>query len=111
MAGFSQLYGFTLDCDTEQGLRRMRLSVFFSWFSAVWSRGYRYLIVAWRLWRRVCATQSTTMALGGAAGLAGMTLFNLAINIDTTRKLVKFINVRANAGAQDVFDGASKKTR
>ena len=51
------------------------------------------------------------MALGGAAGLAGMTLFNLAINIDTTRKLVKFINVRSNAGAQDVFDGASKKTR
>ena len=42
VAGFSQLYGFTLDCDTEQGLRRMRLSVFFSWFSAVWSRGYRY---------------------------------------------------------------------
>ena len=111
VAGFSQLYGFTLDCDTEQGLRRMRLSVFFSWFSAVWSRGYRYLIVAWRLWRRVCATQSTNMALGGAIGLAGMTLFNLAINIDTTRKLVKFINVRSNAGAQDVFDGASKKTR
>ena len=111
VAGFSQLYGFTLDCDTEQGLRRMRLSVFFSWFSAVWSRGYRYLIVAWRLWRRVCATQSTTMALGGAIGLAGMTLFNLAINIDTTRKLVKFINVRSNAGAQDVFDGGSKKTR
>ena len=49
------------------------------------------LIVAWRLWRRVCATQSTTMALGGAAGLAGMTLFNLAINVDTTRELVKFI--------------------
>ena len=89
----------------------MRLSVFFSWFSAVWSRGYRYLIVAWRLWRRVCATQSTNMALGGAIGLAGMTLFNLAINIDTTRKLVKFINVRSNAGAQDVFDGANKKTR
>jgi len=40
-----------------------------------------------------------------------MTLFNLAINVDTTRKLVKFINVRSNAGAQDVFDGGSKKTR
>jgi hypothetical protein len=112
VAGFSQLYGFTLDCDTAGGLQKMRLSVFFSWFLAVWSRGYRYAIVAWRLWSRV-RTQSANMALGGAIGLAGMTLFNLAIIVDTTKKLAKFINVRSNKGAQDVFDGEvrSNKTR
>lgn len=111
VAGTSQLYGFTLDCDTADGLQKMRLSVFFSWFSAVWSRGYRYAIVAWRLWSRVRATQSANIALGGAIGLAGMTLFNLAIIIDTTKKLAKFINVRSNKGAQDVFDGESSTSK
>ena len=40
-----------------------------------------------------------------------MTLLNLVINIDTMRKLFKFVNVRSNAGALNVFDGPSKKTR
>eukprot|EP00931_Biecheleriopsis_adriatica_P074237 TRINITY_DN48341_c0_g1_i1.p1 TRINITY_DN48341_c0_g1~~TRINITY_DN48341_c0_g1_i1.p1 ORF type:complete len:363 (-),score=61.15 TRINITY_DN48341_c0_g1_i1:429-1517(-) len=98
-------YGYTLNVETASGLRTMRMTVATSWLIVCYSRVVRYCIVGMRLSRRFYLDGRIMLFYIGSASLLLMSLVNLLIFADSTRKLVKFV-LKTSATAEEVVDAA-----
>merc|ERR1712187_1069826 len=86
-----QSYGSTLHVQTEEGLSKMRMTVITSWALILYSRILRFVVVAYRLTQTFLADGNHKMLVVGSVVLSLMGLFNVAVFIDATSKLYKFV--------------------
>ena len=100
IAILSTNYGYTLDVETKSGLLQMKIVVTITWMVIAWSRVLQYAMVGSNLLEILGTTPF--MYCGGCTALALMGVFNLAMFMDATQKLFKFIPMRyQGAGVND----------
>merc|ERR1712187_162434 len=86
-----QSYGYTLNVQTEEGLSKMRVTVIISWALILHSRILRFAFVGYRLTQTFYADGNHKMFALGSVVFSLMGLFNVAVFIDATSKLNKFV--------------------
>ena len=85
-----QEYGFTLDIQKPDGLRKMKVAVYLSFALMYYSRLLRYLPVGYYILQMLYAAGEKKMFYVGAVVFSMMGIFNLALLSDVTAKLGKF---------------------
>lgn len=103
VAAAFQSFGYTLDVKTEKGLAQMKISVACTWVTVFCSRLARYAVVGLRLVRQFYSDGNTNMLYIGSGALGFMSVMNLFMFFDCSRKFVKFLGMRHTSRV----DGAS----
>lgn len=98
----AQYYGFTLDVATASGLRQMQGCTGLAFLLMLWTRVYRYCVIAVNLLFLLRADGNSTLAAIGGATLGTMGLFNLLIAADCIKKFKKFAGMRVTSDGKVV---------
>lgn len=98
-AMLTQLYGFTLDVATADGLLRMKACAGSTCLMLLWSRVFRFGYIGHRLIILLSADGHTALVVVACFGLSMMAVFNFLFTVDAIKKFVKFIGMHAMPGA------------
>lgn len=96
----AQMFSWTLDIKTQKGLSQMKIAVFLSWATIMWSRALRYAFVWYKLFGKFMAEEDPFLRNMAVAPIIGMSLVNIPIVLDNTRKLWKFSKMSLKAEDQ-----------
>jgi len=92
-AGFCYLsgqYKFTVDANTKQGLCTCKAIVTFQFVMNWLTRVFIWLPACYYTLKTFYTVNDTAFLYGGAAGMLGMTLYNLVIAVDATMAATKW---------------------
>mmetsp|Transcript_22067 Transcript_22067/g.39569 ORF Transcript_22067/g.39569 Transcript_22067/m.39569 type:complete len:314 (+) Transcript_22067:64-1005(+) len=90
LAMMLQSYGYTLNVQTKEGLKKMQISIIVSWLTILYSRVVRFSVVGYRLARTFHSDGNWMMFYVGSSVLVLMGCFNVMMIVDATQKLIKF---------------------
>jgi len=97
-----QNYGFTLDVKTASGLKQMKVCVTCTVAVMLWSRGFRYAFIGYKLISGFYADGNTKMLCAGGLVLCMMGVLNTLFIADSMGKFVKFM--KTTHEDEDVHD-------
>ena len=91
IATLLQQYGYTQDVRTEDGLRKVKASVAIVFAVMFYSRGVRFVYLAYQLFGAICEEGSTVLLVLGCLSLCTMSFFNVLFLTDAYKKVSKFL--------------------
>jgi len=101
---FLSNYGYTLDVKMSSGLKQMRACASITFAIILYTRWFRFALVAYRLVSTFSSDGNMTMLCGGGVAIALMGLFNILIALDSLKKLGKFMSMSCG---EEYPDGAT----
>lgn len=102
-----QNYGYITDASTRGGRWRMFANSTFVFIAMLWSRAFRFGVLAWRL-LVIFNHESFDLFVVGSIAVGLMSLLNLLMVYDSTQKWIKFTSMLVRGEAREKICRASQ---
>lgn len=90
---FMQQYGYTLDVQTKDGLKKMKIAISISFFTCLWTRVVRYFWILKLLHDGFSVDGSLRLIQVGFLPSMLLSVFNLVVMRDAAQKFMKFVSM------------------
>ena len=104
-----QSFGYTLDVKKRHELLQLRLALLTSWAIVCYSRGGRFIYVAFQIFSFFANSGAFAMCRGVLLSAGLMSIVNLLFISDLTSKLLKFFSATPNVAAPPLESTSSSK--